>query len=527
MKRLGQWVAIWATSKQCADRNFAGRVPVRHRRASGLIGATLVVVLCVAAASGMGAARPQYGGVLRVELRAMSVTLQPVKWKAGSAEFASNERLAELVFDRLVTLDNYGRFQPGLATEWSHDNTGKRWQFTLRQGVKFSDGSALTPGDVVAALQPLLPRGMQMTAATSGVSIQCPGATNDLLELLASGPYFIYKDNGSGLLRGTGPFALESVSASARDVDKVNGDGGPAATQRLRFRANELSWSGRPYLDAVEVTLGVPPARALLDLQLGKTDLGELSLDTVRRAEQSNVKCWASAPLTLYALKFSEEAKTANEQVLREAIDLAVDRGAMARVLLQKQAEPSGAFLPQWLSGYAFLFDAESNVERARELRAKLPGSAAGVATALRISVDANNELSRLVAERIAVNARAAGVTLQTVKASGIKSDGDAQLMAWRYTTLSPRTALESLAATLKWQIPEGGVPEEPDARYAWEKRMMDEKNLLPMVAVPDFAARAAQVRNWAPSPWGEWRLADVWLEQSEAGSKTPAGAKP
>lgn len=525
--RKGRPVAIWTTSKWCGECNGGSSAPARHRRVAGLIWAAVAVVLWVAAAKGIRAARPQYGGVLRVDLRATSATLLPAKWKAGSAEFASNERLAELVFDRLVTLDNYGRFQPGLATEWSHDGAAKKWQFTLRQGVKFSDGSVLTPGDVVTALQPLLPRGMQMTATTAGVSVQCPGATNDLLELLASGPYFIYKDSGNGLLRGTGPFVLESVSTSARDADKVNGDAAPAPPQKLRFRVNELCWSGRPYLDAVEVTLGVAPGRALLDLQLGKTDLGELSVDTMKRAEHSNVKCWATAPLTLYALKFSGEAKTANEQVLREAISLAVDRGAMARVLLQKQAEPSGAFLSQWLSGYAFLFDTESDVERAKELRAKLPGNAVGAAAALRISVDANNELSRLVAERIAVNARAAGLTLQTVKASGAKNDGDAQLMTWRYTTLSPRTSLENLAATLKWQIPEGGVPEEPDARYAWEKRMIDEKNLLPIVTVPDFAALAGQVRNWAPSPWGEWRLADVWLEQSEAGTKTPAGAKP
>src|SRR5262245_56899673 len=118
------------------------------------------------------AARPQYGGVLRVELRASSVNLYPAKWKAGSADFASNQRLAELLFDRLVTLDNYGRFQPQLATEWSHDSSAKRWQFTLRSGVKFSDGTGLTAGDVVTALQALRPRGMQVTASGGGVAIQ-------------------------------------------------------------------------------------------------------------------------------------------------------------------------------------------------------------------------------------------------------------------------------------------------------------------------------------------------------------------
>jgi hypothetical protein len=63
---------------------------------------------------------------------------------------------------------------------------------------------------------------------------------------------------------------------------------------------------------------------------------------------------------------------------------------------------------------------------------------------------------------------------------------------------------------------------------------MMYEKDILPLVAVPDFAVLDGRVRNWSPAPWGEWRLADVWLDASEAatserdaGMKSPAGAKP
>ena len=504
--------------------------------------------LCLALAGGcaMGpvaaaAARPQYGGVLRVELRATSAKLNPVKWKAGSADFASNERLAELLFDRLLTLDNHGRFQPQLATEWSHDAAAKRWQFTLRSGVKFSDGTALTAGDVVAALQTLLPRGMQVTATGGGIAIQSATPAGDLLELLASGPYFIYRDNGSGLPRGTGPFVLESVSASAREPEKTGAEGTASQTQRLRFRFNDNCWNGRPYLDAIEVTMGVPPLKALLDLQLGKADLGELSVDTAKRAQQTSLKCWTSAPLTLFALKFSGDGKPEQEQRLREAISLSVDREAMARVLLQKQAQAAGSFLPQWLSGYAFLFDAERNLERAKELRGKVPPSIAGAALPLRVTVDVNNELSKLIAERVAVDARAAGLTLQTVRAgartasdiTASKSEGEAQLVALRYTSLSARDVLESLASGARRQA-EAGVPVEADARYAWEKRMMEGRTLLPLVAVPDFAAVDGRVRNWSPSPWGEWRLADVWLEQGDpsngsrdAASKPLLGAKP
>jgi peptide/nickel transport system substrate-binding protein len=505
-----------------------------------LCGAAFVWLFCQSARS---ETRPQYGGVLRVEVRAPSVTLNPRRWKPGSADYASHQRLAELVFDRLVSLDNYGRFQPQLATEWSHDGAAKRWQFTLRQGVKFSDGTPCEPSDVVAALQPLLPSGLQISPMASGVVIQSANPASDLLEVLASGPYFVYRSDEKGAFLGTGPFVLESLAVSVQSgAERSSSDGAANSSQRLRYRFNELCWSGRPFVNAVDVTLGVPPLRALLDLQLGKADLAELSEDTARRAQQSNVRVWASVPLTLYAVKFAAPAKSQSERTLREALGWSIDRNAMARVLLQRQAEAAPSFLPQWLSGYAFLFAMENNLERAKELRAGLPATAMGATQALRVGVDSSNELAKLIGERVAVNARAAGLTLQIAPKAAARaaSDGttakgenEAQLIAWRYSSLSAREDLEILASAWHWKIPESGMPAEAEARYAWEKRMMDEKDILPLVTVPDFAALDARVRNWSPAPWGEWRLADVWLDSSEPApsardaGKSSAGAKP
>ena len=102
----------------------------------------LVFMRLVLASPLHAAAHPKYGGTLRVELNAASVSLDPRAWQSGELEFATNEKLAALMFERLVALDNYGRFQPVLATEWSHDASNKRWQFAIRAGVRFSDGSA-------------------------------------------------------------------------------------------------------------------------------------------------------------------------------------------------------------------------------------------------------------------------------------------------------------------------------------------------------------------------------------------------
>jgi hypothetical protein len=261
---------------------------------------------------------------------------------------------------------------------------------------------------------------------------------------------------------------------------------------------------------------------------------GGIVEDTARRAQQANLRLWTSSPLTLYAVRFASRAKSATDQALREALSLSLERKALARVLLQRQAEPAESLLPQWLSGYASLFAEESNLERAKAIRASLPAAAVGVAQPLRLSIDSSNDLLRLIGERVAVNARAAGLMVQIVSRSGVRAAGDgatakmeseAQLVRWRYTSLSSREALESEATAWRWEIPEGDGWADADAQYAWEKRVMEERRILPLVAVPDFAAADTRLRNWSPAVWGEWRLADVWLDQEEAGGRSNEGA--
>src|SRR5580658_9628279 len=372
------------------------------------------------------AENPRYGGTLRVELPLASVSLDPREWQAGSLDSAASEKLAALVFERLVALDNYGRFQPVLATEWSHDGSNKRWQFTIRAGVKFSDGSQLTPADVAAALQPLLPATEQISSTGNAIVIQSSVPAPDLLEQLASGRYFVYRVVASGALAGTGPFLQGEVPvdpAASRDKNPAAPRAGSSSSDavsrspgtHLFFHANEDAWSGRPFVDAVDVTFGVPPLRAMFDLQLGKADLVELAPELVPRAKQANLRVWISEPVTLYALRFDDAQTAAADLRLREAFSLSLDRGTMANVLLQKQAEPAAALLPQWLSGYAFLFNVDTNLERAKELRRGLPANEAGGAEPLRLRVDPPGDLPKLLGERVAVNARQAAILVQVI----------------------------------------------------------------------------------------------------------------
>src|SRR6266699_5292333 len=100
--------------------------------------------------------RPAYGGILRVQKSGRVVTIDPRQWPSNSIQAAATERLASLVFERMVRFDYHGSLRSELAISWERDVQSKRWQFRLREGARCADGSPLTPEAVAMALQQLL-----------------------------------------------------------------------------------------------------------------------------------------------------------------------------------------------------------------------------------------------------------------------------------------------------------------------------------------------------------------------------------
>jgi peptide/nickel transport system substrate-binding protein len=478
------------------------------------------ISLALAALTGSALlATPRYGGTLRVKLRAPGVTLDPREWTPGSLAAADEERVASLLYDRLVTLDDYGKFQPALAIEWTHDAAFKNWQFKLRPGVHFSDGALLTPAQAAAALQGTLGKNLEVSATDTSVNVHSIHPAPDLLEQLASGRNFVFRAQLDGTLMGTGPFLVAETTPAA------SSGANPSAIHpaKIKLQASENCWAGRPFVDFIEITLGEPPLRQLMDLQIGKADIVEIAPDLVRKGRQEGLRIWSSAPLTLVALRFDDALATPAADQLREALWLALDRDTMANVLLQRQAQPAATLLPQWLTGYALLFESPMSLEHARELRASLPAGEPGAAQALRLHVDASGDLFKLMGERVAVNARQANLLVQVAlpgNSNGSSASANAdglRLFAWRYDLLSPHAELDAMLR----QMPDGSEVTanagDPEQLFAQERHLLDERRILPLVLLPDYVGIRAGVHNWNASPWGDWRLADVWLEPEDS----------
>lgn len=177
----------------------------------------------------------------------------------------------KLIFESLVELDEQLQPVPLLADRWSVD--GSVWTFTLRSGIQFHNGQALTADDVVASYQEIQrnpgTHWYQLTQLISDMA-----AVDDLTVQVTS------KSAGYMLLYAMTFPVVESstVASSCTGLDMPMGTG-PYwyiqydAPNALRLESNALWWK-RPsgYIQSVVVLLYKTIRSALTGLELGEVD---------------------------------------------------------------------------------------------------------------------------------------------------------------------------------------------------------------------------------------------------------------
>jgi len=473
----------------------------------------LAAISLLVAASSISAAetRPHYGGTLRVMLQSAPSALE-LPANATPADYWDIARTLSLIGDTLVRLDAQDRPQPGLAVSWESDPGGHHWQFTLRRGVKFHDGSAASPAAVAQILSALHP-GWIVRASADSISIDSDTAMPSLLAELALPRNLLLKRGANGLPIGTGAFLVAEWQPG----------------KLLKLAASEESWEGRPFVDAVEIEFGKSLRDQAIALELGKTDVIDAAPQGAAGSERRDA--WSSSlslPVELLVLVFSANSN-AQDPHLREALALAIDRKPIQSVLLKGAGEPAASILPNWMTGYSAVFSAQANPQRARALIAE------SRRPALNLSYDPRDPQAQLIAERIALNARDFGITVQ-VSLSGV---ADIRLVCIVLPSPDPATSLNEAARQVG--LPQPSLPmavsgNSLDNLYQAERGLLDGYAVIPLFHLPVATAASTRVNNWSSDPLGGWNvpgfsasdgqanrgtdvLANVWLTDSLRGA--------
>jgi ABC-type transport system substrate-binding protein len=441
----------------------------------------LVVSSVLLGALAQAETRPQYGGTLHVAMRAAPVSLDPAD-NTQPDSFARHS-VTMLMFDTLVTTDENGRVQPSLAASWQLASNNHGWQFRLRRGIKFHDGTSLTAEIAAASLRAANP---SWNVSTDGDSVTIEGSDPELPAQLALPRNAIAKRSDSGKPSGTGPFHIADWQPG----------------KKLVLAADEGCWRGRPFLDGIEIEMGRSFRDQMTALELGKADLVEVAPEQSHRAALDGRRLAGSHPIELVALVFSRDVKPADDKTLREALALSVERGSIRSVLLQGAGQPAGSILPNWMSGYGFVFPMDADLPRARHAREQVR-----TIPTWTVAYDANDPIARLLTERIALNARDAGLLVQPTTAPA----ADLRLVRIPLASADPWIALADVAALAGLPVTKNksGSVEE---LYAGEQSLLATQRLIPLFHLPASYAASASLKNWTARSDGSWSVADAWL---------------
>ncbi|WP_336660522.1 ABC transporter substrate-binding protein [Leucobacter sp. USHLN153] len=325
------------------------RQPLRRRLApaAAALAAALLLSACAGGSTEPGAdsSEPVSGGTLEFGRAAAANDLDLNQQISANNAFAIDK-----IFEPLVSFDEKGELIPWLA-EYEASDDGTTYTFTLRDGLQFSDGSDVTPDDVVFSLQRHRDVGGPLPLEAPIASIKATGDrevtitlespyTPFLSELASFSNGIFPKDFGGASEMdffaapiGTGPFAVEEWDP--------NGD--------LTFVKNEHYWQeGKPYLDKLVYKLVADDTQQQQQLAAGQLD----AIDDVPAANAEQIKSGAGTALSqtpgwsTEQVFFNTQREEFADVHVRRAIAMALDREGIVEATTFNTAEVANSLLP-------------------------------------------------------------------------------------------------------------------------------------------------------------------------------------
>ncbi len=317
----------------------------------------------------VGAAMPVAAQELRIGLASEPTSLDP-----HYHSLSPNIGISQHIFDRLIANDATERLVPQLAESWKVSEDGLVWEFKLRQGVKWHDGTPFTADDVIYSFErvPTVPNSPGLFSfATKGKTLTkvddhtltiasaspAPLTPNDMISVFivpkkhassATTPDF---NSGKGAI-GTGPFKFEKY---------VPGD-------QIAVLRNDDYWGEKPAWVRVTfkpIKSGPSRASALLAGDVDVIDdVPTTDIEKLRTDARVDIAQVASNRSIFFVMdQFRDESpfitakdgtpikNPLRDKRIRLALSKAVNREAIVARVMERAALPASQYLPDGYFG--------------------------------------------------------------------------------------------------------------------------------------------------------------------------------
>jgi peptide/nickel transport system substrate-binding protein len=280
------------------------------------------------------------------------------------------------IYDSLIERNEKMELVPGLAETWKvlDDNT---WEFTLRKGVKFHDGTEFTAEDVKFSIERILRDGFKRRgylAPIKEVKILDPYK----FQIITSAPYPILPNRLAEEHMVSKKYATEKGEEAL--IKSPMGTGAYkfvkwVKDEQIELVANENYWKGAPAIKHV-IFKPVPEAQTrIAQLQSGQADIiVNIPANQVENVKKSDVATVAEVPSVrvVYVDVASAKGGILANQKFRQAMAHAIDMDALLKnVLLGNGYKVNSALTPQHFGYVESMEPTKYDPELAKKLLAE------------------------------------------------------------------------------------------------------------------------------------------------------------
>jgi len=285
------------------------------------------------------------------------------------------------IYEPLVTRDAQGKTRPALATAWRRLEDPQVWEFKLRPGVQFHDGSPLTIDDVLFSLERARSETSDMRGLLAGIAaVTAPDTATIRISTKSRDPLLPIRLTdimimsrawaiANGLAEPRRPVAGDATTS----VERAMGTGAfqlvsRKAGERTELIRNERYWGFEREKSNIAriVYRPIQADAARLDaLVKGEADfVQDVPVDALQAAGKvAGVKLNIGAEnrAIFFGLNVgagelpSSDVKGRNpfaDLRVRQAVSIAIDRGAIQRTVMRGQSLPTGIIAPPSINGY-------------------------------------------------------------------------------------------------------------------------------------------------------------------------------
>ncbi len=393
-----------------------------------------------------------------------------------------NNNIAEHVFETLVTKDARSKLKPALAESWRavDDLT---WEFKLRRGVKFHDGSDFTVQDVVFTLDrvPNVPNSPSSFVTYS----------KQIIEKIVVDPYTIHFKTATPYpLMATDMSTIFIVSARAAkgaatedfNSGKATIGTGPfkfvryAKGDRIELARNDAYWGAKAAWDKVTLRIITADPTRVAALLAGDVRAIENvpTADIARIAKSSDLTLYRTVSHRLMYLHLDSDRERSpfvtdkagkpleknplKDLRVRRAISKAINRQALVERVMEGAAVSTGQLMPEGLFGYSSALKPEPyDVEGAKKLLAE-----AGYPDGFGLTLHAPNnryvndeQIAQAIAQllaRVGIATRVDAMPSSVFFSRGSKLEFSLMLVGWGSDTAEASSPLKALLATFNTQ---------------------------------------------------------------------------